>query len=163
MHEHTDTDTKSSSYDTAVVTCASIQAGDAGNIVTDDAPIAINVRTAKPETHAKTPASIKRVVAAEALAGNAIKDPTFQTTRAFPLNVNDHPLTEKLETSFGSHFPKGKNGYVADVSQLPGSEDVSVLASSLTGLIRSLAGSSSISASCVQRNGSKVWTEWPLF
>jgi len=85
------------SYDTAVVTCASIQAGDAENVVIDDARIAIDVRTTKPETRVKTLASIKRIVAAEALAGNAVKDPTFQTTRAFPLTVNDHALTEKLE------------------------------------------------------------------
>ena len=121
----------SPSYDTAVVTCASIQAGDAENVVIDDARLAIDVRTTNPTTRAKTLASIKRIVAAEALAGNAVKDPTFQTTRAFPLTVNDHALTEKLEESFGSHFPKGKDGYVADVSQLAGSEDFSILASAV--------------------------------
>jgi metal-dependent amidase/aminoacylase/carboxypeptidase family protein len=100
-------------------------------VVIDDARIAIDVRTTKPETRVKTLASIKRIVAAEALAGNAVKDPTFQTTRAFPLTVNDDALTEKLESSFGSHFPKGKDGYVADVSQLAGSEDFSILASAV--------------------------------
>lgn len=114
-----------------MVTCASIQAGDAENVVIDDARLAIDVRTTKPETRVKTLASIRRIVNAEALAGNAVKEPTFQTTRAFPLTVNDHALTEKLEHSFGSHFPKGKDGYVPDVSQLAGSEDFSILASAV--------------------------------
>lgn len=113
------------------MTCASIQAGDAENVVIDDARIAIDVRTTKPETRIKTLASIKRIVAAEALAGNAVKDPTFQTTRAFPLTINDETLTAKLEESFGAHFPKGKEGYVPDVSQLAGSEDFSILASAV--------------------------------
>lgn len=113
------------------MTCASIQAGDAENIVIDDARLAIDVRTTKPETRVKTLASIRRIVNAESLAGNAVKDPTFQTTRAFPLTVNDHGLTEKLETSFASHFPSGKDGYVSDVSQLAGSEDFSILASAV--------------------------------
>jgi len=113
------------------VTCASIQAGDAENVVIDSARLAIDVRTTKPATRTKVLASIKRIVEAEAQAGNAVSPPTFQTTRTFPLTVNDDDLTAKLEGSFGEHFPNGKEGYVVDVSQLAGSEDFSILASSV--------------------------------
>ncbi|KAM0718210.1 hypothetical protein Q7P37_006542 [Cladosporium fusiforme] len=92
-------------YDTAVVTCASIQAGDAENVVIDDARLAIDVRTTNPATRKRTLASIKRIVDAEALAGNAVQEPTYQTTRSFPLTINDAKITEKLEGSFSAHFP----------------------------------------------------------
>jgi metal-dependent amidase/aminoacylase/carboxypeptidase family protein len=119
------------SYDTAVVTCASIQAGDAENVVIDSARLAIDIRTTKPATRTKVLASVKRIVEAESLAGNAVAPPTFLTTRTFPLTINDDTLTSKLEESFGQHFPNGKEGYVADVSQLAGSEDFSILASAV--------------------------------
>lgn len=47
------------------------------------------------------------------------------------MTINDHDLTAKLEESFASHFPKGEQGYVANVSQLAGSEDFSILASAV--------------------------------
>lgn len=119
------------SYDTAVVTVASIQAGDAENVVIDSARLAIDVRTTQPTTRTKVLSSIKRIIEAECLAGNAVAPPTFLTTRTFPLTVNDETLTSKLEETFGEHFPTGKQGYVADVSQLAGSEDFSVLASAV--------------------------------
>jgi metal-dependent amidase/aminoacylase/carboxypeptidase family protein len=65
------------------------------------------------------------------MAGNAVAPPTFETTRTFPLTINDNDLTAKLEESFTAHFPNGKEGYVMDVSQLAGSEDFSILASAV--------------------------------
>lgn len=100
-------------WDTAVVTVASVQAGDAENVVVDDARLAVDVRATNPATRKKIHQSIQRIVKAESLAGNAVKEPTFTITRNFPLTINDDDVTGKLEESFGAHFEAGKQGYTA--------------------------------------------------
>ncbi|KAI7481619.1 metal-dependent amidase/aminoacylase/carboxypeptidase [Hortaea werneckii] len=117
-------------WDTAVVTVASIQAGDAENVVVDDARIAIDVRATNPQAREKDMASIQRIVKAECLASNAVKEPTFQITRNFPLTVNDDSVTEKLEGSFKAHFGEGKHAYTSECGKLCGSEDFSILGTS---------------------------------
>ena len=119
------------SWDSAVVTVASIQAGHAENVVVDDAKIAIDVRTIDPKTREKVKKSIHRIVKAECVASNAVKEPTFQTTRAFPLTVNDDAVTEKLEETFREHFGEGDQSYTTEVPKLGGSEDFSVLATAV--------------------------------
>jgi len=115
------------SDDPAVVTVASIQAGDAENIVVDDARIALDIRTHNQKTREKVKASIARIIKAESLAGNAVKDPTIQTTRSFPLTVNDEEVTAKLEDTFRAHFKEDKHSYNPEVPKLGGSEDFSIL------------------------------------
>ena len=114
-------------WDTAVVTVASVQAGDAENVVVDDARLAVDVRATNPATRKKIHQSIQRIVKAESLAGNAVKEPTFTITRNFPLTINDDDVTGKLEESFGAHFEVGKQGYTAKCDKLCGSEDFSIL------------------------------------
>ena len=115
------------SWDSAVVTVASIQAGDAENVVGDDARIAVDVRAIDPKTREKVKASIKRIVKAESVASNAVAEPTFKTTRAFPLTVNDDEVTEKLEATFREHFKESKESYNPNVPRLGASEDFSIL------------------------------------
>jgi amidohydrolase len=117
--------------DSAVVTVASIQAGDAENVVVDDARIAVDVRSSNPKTREKIKKSIERIVKAECVASNAVKEPTFQTTRSFPLTVNDEEVTKKLEETFSSHFAEDKHGYTKDIPKLGGSEDFSILGSAV--------------------------------
>lgn len=114
-------------WDTAVVTVASIQAGDAENVVADDARLALDVRTIDPKTREQVLGAIKRIVHAESLAGNAVKDPSFVTSRSFPLTINDHSITAKLEDSFRSHFPEDEHNYTTEIAKLGGSEDFSIL------------------------------------
>lgn len=114
-------------WDSAVVTVASIQAGDAENVVVDDARIAIDVRAINPKTRENIRASIERIVKAESMASNAVAEPTFKVTRTFPLTINDEQVTAKLEESFGVHFPSDKHNYTTEVSKLGGSEDFSIL------------------------------------
>lgn len=61
------------------------------------------------------------------MASNAVKEPTFQTTRSFPLTVNDETVTEKLEESMRGHFKEDKQNYTAEMTKLGGSEDFSIL------------------------------------
>ena len=118
-------------WDTAVVTVASVQAGDAENVVVDDARIAVDVRTADPKTREKVKKSIERIVKAECVASNAVKEPTFLTTRTFPLTVNDERVTEKLEESFRGHFKEDERNYTSEIPKLGGSEDFSILGSAV--------------------------------
>lgn len=119
------------SWDSAVVTVASVQAGDAENIVVDDARLAIDVRTINPTTREKIRKSIHRIINAESVAGNAVKEPTVQITRTFPLTVNDDAVTAKLEDTFRAHFKEDKHGYTTEIPKLGGSEDFSILATAV--------------------------------
>ncbi|KXS95920.1 hypothetical protein AC578_5209 [Pseudocercospora eumusae] len=117
-------------FDTAVVTVASIQAGDAENVVVDDARIAVDVRAINPKTREKVLASIRRIVHAESLASNAVKEPTIQITRNFPLTINDEATTATLSESFAAHFPsiqENPSGFNSCCDKLGGSEDFSIL------------------------------------
>ena len=118
-------------WDSAVVTVASIQAGDAENVIVDEARIAIDVRTIDPKTREKVKASIHRIVKAESIASNAVAEPTFKTTRAFPLTVNDEEVTAKLEGPFRDHFKESKHSYNPNIMRLGGSEDFSILGSAV--------------------------------
>lgn len=120
------------SDDSAVVTVASIQAGDAENVVCDDARLAVDVRAINARTRAKVLESIKRIVNAEAVASNAVAEPTFVKTRSFPLTINDHAVTGKLEETFSQHFTEDKHAYHIDLPRLGGSEDFSVLGTAVS-------------------------------
>ena len=118
-------------WDSAVVTVASVQAGDAENVVVDDARIAVDVRSIDPKTREKVKASIHRIVRAESLASNAVAEPTFKTTRTYPLTFNDEAVTERLEETFSAHFKESKHTYSRDTPRLGGSEDFSILGSAV--------------------------------
>lgn len=114
-------------WDSAVVTVASIQAGDAENVVVDDAHIAVDVRSIDPKTREKVKASIHRIVKAESVASNAVAEPTFKTTRTFPLTINDEEVTAKLEDTFSAHFKEDERSYHRSIPRMGGSEDFSIL------------------------------------
>lgn len=117
----------------AVVTVASVQAGDAENVVVDDARLAVDVRATTAANRTKVLESVRRILQAESLASKAVKDPTIQTTRSFPLTINDETVTARVEESFSSHFPAQAANpgdgvcYDSCCSVLGGSEDFSIL------------------------------------
>nr|POE90009.1 thermostable carboxypeptidase 2 [Quercus suber] len=116
----------------AVVTVASIQAGDAENIVVDDARLAVDVRAMKQETREHVLASVKRIIHAEAAASNALKPPEILPTRSFPLTINSEEATAELEKTFGEHFNAGGSGpYISNPPVLAFSEDFSILATAV--------------------------------
>lgn len=90
--------------DMCVVTVASIQAGDTENIVVDDAKIAVDVRAVTQKTRNRALASVRRIVKAESESFQAVKEPTINVTRNFPLTINDEASTAKVEQSFAAHF-----------------------------------------------------------
>ncbi|KAI4727445.1 hippurate hydrolase [Aureobasidium sp. EXF-10728] len=117
--------------DSAVVTCACIIAGDAENVVADDAILKLDLRAVNDETRSKVLSSVKRIVTAESMASGAVKDPTFETTRNFPLTINDDQVTERLEDSFSKHFGTSEHSYTSSATKLGGSEDFGILATAV--------------------------------
>jgi amidohydrolase len=117
--------------DFAVVTVSAFHAGDAENIIPEEANLKIDVRAALPETRERVLASVKRIIAAEAEASNNPKQPTLTPTTQFPLLFNDYDVTNALEKSFSQHFEPSKHGYQNDIARLQGSEDFGILATAI--------------------------------
>ncbi|KAK6008368.1 hypothetical protein QM012_000271 [Aureobasidium pullulans] len=117
--------------DNAVVTCACIIAGDAENVVADNAILKLDLRAVNAETRSKVLSSVKRIVNAESMASGAVQDPTFETTRNFPLTINDDEVTQRLEESFSKHFGTDDDAYTSFAAKLGGSEDFGILATAI--------------------------------
>ncbi|KAK8070457.1 hippurate hydrolase [Apiospora hydei] len=94
--------------DSAVVTVASVHAGDAENIIADEARLSVESRAVNQRTRERTLRRIREIVRAECLGAQATREPTFETTRAFPLTINDEEVTARVEETFAAHFGEGK-------------------------------------------------------
>ncbi|KAF1947302.1 metal-dependent amidase/aminoacylase/carboxypeptidase [Clathrospora elynae] len=117
--------------DFAVVTVSAFHAGDAENIIPEEANLKIDVRAAQLQTRDRVLASVKRIIAAEATASANPKQPTLTPTTQFPLLFNDADVTNALEKSFSEHFGVGKHAYQNDIARLQGSEDFGILATAI--------------------------------
>jgi amidohydrolase len=114
--------------ETAVVTVGSIQASYTENIISAEAVLKIDVRSVTEEWRKRILASVKRIVKAECDAGIRPKDPVFERTRTFPLTDNDQVTNDAIEKSFSPYF---KGNHESTPKAEPGSEDVSILASTV--------------------------------
>ncbi|OQU97297.1 hypothetical protein CLAIMM_03249 [Cladophialophora immunda] len=114
---------------TAVVTVASIQAGQAENVIPSEATIKINVRTWDPETREKVLSAIRRIVQAECDASGCVRAPIFETISQFPPMSNDVEVTKKLEEGFAAHF--GPQRYCSDGEAMNASDDFAYLATTV--------------------------------
>ena len=110
--------------ETAVVTVASLQAGQAENVIPAQAVMKYNVRTWSEERRTKVLASVKRIIEAECQASNAPEPATFTNISSFPLLWNDEEVTEKLATTMSAHFGDAFN---PKLGPLQGSEDFGIL------------------------------------
>lgn len=117
--------------DFAVVTVSAFHAGDAENIIPEEANLKLNVRTARPETRDHVLKSIRTVIDAEATASSNPNQPTLTPTTRFPFLFNDADVTGELEKTFSEHFKLGKNSYQNDIARLQGSEDFGILATAI--------------------------------
>ena len=115
-------------HDTNVVTVASIHAGDSDNVICDDAKLALDVRNASPASRKHVLASIDRIVKLESQAGRAVKEPTIEFTRSYPVTTNDPAVTEMISNSFAAHFGEA---FDPDIAQCGASEDFSNLATAI--------------------------------
>ncbi|KAL4987670.1 hypothetical protein BDW68DRAFT_197311 [Aspergillus falconensis] len=111
----------------AVVTCGSIQAGYAPNIIPDECNLKLSVRSYDPKVRERLNTSIKRIIEAECEASGAPKRPVIKHTFAAPATINDETTVETLLKTFGSYF--GDN--LVEVEPAAASEDFSLLATAV--------------------------------
>ncbi|KAL7942754.1 hypothetical protein V8C42DRAFT_151277 [Trichoderma barbatum] len=111
----------------AVVTCGSIHAGDAPNIIPDYLDLKINVRALTDNIISRIVESVKRIVDAACKAGGCDRDPLIETISSTPATINDESTVQTLEKSFASYF--GTSLEHMDVATA--SEDVSILATTV--------------------------------
>lgn len=112
--------------DMAVVTVASLQAGQTENIIADKAEIKVDVRTINEATRKRVIAAMRRIVKAECSASNSPREPIIEEIASFPLTINDEALANTVATSFQDHF----DAFHADTDRTNASEDVTILATS---------------------------------
>lgn len=111
--------------DAAVVTVGQIHAGTKHNIIPAEAMLGLSVRSFDEQVRAKVLASIERVVAAEAVASGAPREPEVTYGERFPLTVNDPAATERTAAALRRALGDDR---VIDPGLVSGSEDVGVLA-----------------------------------
>ncbi|EER27951.1 hypothetical protein D8B26_005928 [Coccidioides posadasii str. Silveira] len=116
------------SQEFAVVTVGSFNAGNAANIIPEQAEIQLNVRTTDENTRKRVLSSIDRIIKAEGEASGAIQAPQIETTLQFPLTINDPTVTQKVQQTFGSLFSPD---FTAEWPRSNASEDFTVLGTSI--------------------------------
>ncbi|OJJ48726.1 hypothetical protein ASPZODRAFT_61806 [Penicilliopsis zonata CBS 506.65] len=111
--------------ESAVVTVGSLHAGEAENVIPDEAELGIDFRSGNLETRQQILSAIERVVEAECVASGSPRKPLFTHTRRFPPTINDTSVTAKLAVSFHEHF---KDHFDPDTPRTNVAEDFSTLA-----------------------------------
>jgi len=115
---------ETNSLDAAVVTVASIQAGQAENVIPAFAEMKIDMRSSTDRVRKNLNEGMKRIIRAECLASNAPKEPDFEIMRNFPITWNTEAETLKFHESMKAHFG---DAYDDQLGPLGGSEDFSIL------------------------------------
>jgi len=111
--------------DMAVVTVGAIRAGTKENIIPDDAELLLSIRTFDSDVRTRVLEAINRIVAGEAMAAGATRDPLVELIHGFPAVVNDGFAIARLESAFTTLLGDGR---VFDPGVVTGSEDVGLLA-----------------------------------
>ena len=113
--------------DMAVVTVASLQAGQTENIIADVATLKVDIRTIKAQTRERVIAAVRRIVKAECDASRSPKEPIIEEITVFPLTVNDEKVTNTIAAAFEDHFG---SSFDANTERVNASEDVTILGTS---------------------------------
>lgn len=107
---------------TAVVTVGAVQAGTKANIIPDTADLLVNVRSYDAGVRTHILSAIERIVAAEALASGAPREPHVEWYESAPAVVNDEVACDRTRSALGTV------ALVVDPGTVTGSEDVGILA-----------------------------------
>jgi hippurate hydrolase len=94
-----------------VVTVGSFHAGTKSNIISDEAKLALTVRSYSPETRKLLLDGIRRIARGEAIAAGMPEDrmPTVEIEQpSADATFNTSPFAERLTQLFGAHFGKGR-------------------------------------------------------
>jgi amidohydrolase len=82
--------------DKGVVTVSRLRAGNAENVIPDDATITLNFRAFDPAVQSRLTDGARRIIEAEAVASGAPRPPSYETLSSFPVTVNDPVLTSSV-------------------------------------------------------------------
>ncbi|MFK8847203.1 M20/M25/M40 family metallo-hydrolase [Streptomyces sp. Ac-502] len=111
--------------DRAVVTVGSFQAGDAPNVIPDQAVVQLSVRTFDEDVRSRVLAAVDRIARAEATASGAEREPETEVLNTFPVTRNDDRTLEQVNAAFTDHFGAQRLfGY----EPAAGSEDAGLIA-----------------------------------
>lgn len=113
----------------AILTVASIQAGDADNVIPAEAAVLVNVRTEDEQVRAQVLSAVKRIAQAESKASGATKEPDIQPRSTFPLTLNDEKSTDTIRGAFQDDFGKRELQHLTGPYQA--SEDFGILATAV--------------------------------
>ncbi|KAL4874108.1 hypothetical protein BDV12DRAFT_181956 [Aspergillus spectabilis] len=108
----------------AIVTCGSIQAGHAPNIIPDQLNLKLSVRSYDPKVRQRLNAAIKRIIEAECEAAGMTEKPLITRTFTAPETYNDEETVKTLKSTFGSYFADN----LVETEPAAASEDFSLLA-----------------------------------
>jgi hippurate hydrolase len=106
----------------AVLTVGSSVAGSKSNIIPDRAVLLANLRTYDMAVRQRMIDSIERMVNAECEASGSPQPPEFEYFDQYPLTDNDPEVTERITSTFRSHFG---TDIVFDLGRQTASEDFS--------------------------------------
>jgi hippurate hydrolase len=109
----------------AVVTVGSFHSGTKSNIISDDAKLALTVRSYTPETRKLLLDGIRRIVRGEAIAAGMPEDkmPTVEIEEpSADATFNTPELSDRLMKLFGNHFGSAR---VVETKPIMASEDFS--------------------------------------
>jgi len=111
-------------HDMAVVTVGALNAGTTDNVIPDTAELKLNIRTYTDEVRESVLAAVRRIVAGEAAAAGAPREPAIESLDTFPVLVNDVAAVERTMAAFRARFGADR---VFDLGPATGSEDCGVL------------------------------------
>jgi amidohydrolase len=108
----------------ALITCGSIHAGDAPNIIPEEATLKVDIRAYDPEVLDKAVRAFRRIVAAECDASGATQKPEINQIESVPPLINSPDVVIPLAKQFKAFF-----GEMAEVMKPDtASDDFSLLA-----------------------------------
>jgi metal-dependent amidase/aminoacylase/carboxypeptidase family protein len=110
-----------------VVTVGSIHAGDAANVIPDEAELQLDIRSYTPEVRQHILDSVSRIARGEAATAGAPQEPTIVEIERFPVVVDDVPALGRTLDAFARWLGPQS---ILDPGAGAGSEDVGVLATS---------------------------------
>ncbi|RDW74624.1 putative zinc metallopeptidase [Aspergillus mulundensis] len=111
----------------AIVTCGSINAGHAPNIIPDECDLQLSVRSYDPNVRERLNTAIKRIIEAECDASGTPQKPSIKHIFTAPATINDEATVRTLLKTFGSYF--GNN--LVETEPAAASEDFSILATAV--------------------------------
>lgn len=115
--------------ESAVVTVGMFQGGTKNNIIPDSARFTLNIRTFTEGTRRRVLDAVDRILKGEAYAAGA-PEPLVEAQPSFPATVNDAQTTARVQSVLVDVFGE-EHVATDDTARLMGSEDFSLLATSL--------------------------------